>query len=426
MAHSIFYAWQSDRDQDLNRWFIRDAAKAALKKLASEADIEDAPVLDHDTKDVPGIPHIADTIKRKITQCAVFLADVTHVAEFKTADGRTKHAQNGNVLVELGIALNAKGTDRILLVMNDSFGPPSELPFDLRHHSFPIQYTLPDGSGKDAIKAERTKVADRLAAAFKLIMLDIVAKEAAEKDRVDAASLAVLQEKARSRREEFEEQVRRDRFYRFRGRAGVMALSIIPLATAVKPINLAQFETSQRLPLVPFGGSGWDYDHHADSFAMYDVRGRRDGEKVSGSVTAITAEGAILSADQMRSWPGDGQDTDDGMIEYVSQEPKILKKSCDYVNLLRQLGVSGSLAFAVSLLNVHDMYLADGRGMFIGSRPVDQQDIRPKSVELPPTVDGSDAQLFARLLRPIFDHIWRSTGSPGNPHFDAAGNYRDL
>lgn len=81
MADKIFYAWQSDRDQDLNRWLIRDAAKAAVKKLASEADVEDAPVLDHDTKDVPGTPHIADTIKRKIAESAVFLADITHVAE---------------------------------------------------------------------------------------------------------------------------------------------------------------------------------------------------------------------------------------------------------------------------------------------------------------------------------------------------------
>lgn len=156
--------------------------------------------------------------------------------------------------MELGIALNAKGTGRILLVMNTAFGPPDELPFDLRHHSFPIQYTLPNGSSKEAVKAERAKLADRLTKAFRLILRDVATKDAAEKGRLEAASLAARREEARSRREAFEEQVRRNGFYRFRGSAGVMALSIIPLEPVAMPIDLAQFETNRRLPLVPFGG----------------------------------------------------------------------------------------------------------------------------------------------------------------------------
>ena len=68
MDFSIFYAWQSDRPQNTHRYLIRDAAKKAVKRIGRDAEVEDSPRLDHDTKDVPGTPEISGTIFRKIQE----------------------------------------------------------------------------------------------------------------------------------------------------------------------------------------------------------------------------------------------------------------------------------------------------------------------------------------------------------------------
>jgi hypothetical protein len=141
MSSTIFYAWQSDSDEKVNRYFIRDALKAAITSLSRDEKVEEAPRLDHDTKDVPGSPSIVEAILSKITQASVFVADVTLVA--KTLDNTL--VPNPNVMLELGYAV-AKLTDRqVLTVMNEASGHPTLLPFDLAHRRWPITYNLPVG-----------------------------------------------------------------------------------------------------------------------------------------------------------------------------------------------------------------------------------------------------------------------------------------
>ncbi len=81
MSKTIFYAWQSDQPKALTREFIRSAIEAAIAKLNTDAVVEDADAIDeweidHDTKGVPGSPPIAETICKKIDECAIFIADV--------------------------------------------------------------------------------------------------------------------------------------------------------------------------------------------------------------------------------------------------------------------------------------------------------------------------------------------------------------
>lgn len=105
------------------------------------------PELDHDTKDVPGLAPIADTIFDKIDSAALFVADVTLTGV--TPDG--KKTPNPNVLIELGYALKALGTERIVLVANSAAGfRPEDLPFDLRHRRGPITYEVGEGADREA------------------------------------------------------------------------------------------------------------------------------------------------------------------------------------------------------------------------------------------------------------------------------------
>jgi hypothetical protein len=192
---TIFYAWQSDRDLDICRYLIRDAAKLAMKKLKTEPHVLSAPAfkLDQDRQGVTGHPHIASVIRKKIKACDVFLADLTHVVGYKSADGRRKKAQNPNVLIELGIAVRAKGFERLILVMNDKFGSPDDLPFDLKSHSFPITYTLADATNRAHVKVVREALADQIAAALKPMLAQIAAQmshgeETSGRDRAEEKS----------------------------------------------------------------------------------------------------------------------------------------------------------------------------------------------------------------------------------------------
>ena len=142
MDFTIFYAWQSDVDQKVNRYFIRNALERSIKELQADASIDDSPSLDHDTKDVPGTPDIFTTILEKIDACGVFLADVTPVS----ATTAGKQIGNPNVMIELGYALAKIGDRRIVLVFNDASGTPAQLPFDLARKRWPIAYNLAPGS----------------------------------------------------------------------------------------------------------------------------------------------------------------------------------------------------------------------------------------------------------------------------------------
>jgi hypothetical protein len=80
----IFYSWQNDLEGKHNRRFIKDALEIAVRQLNAELSIEEPErqlTLDHDTKGVPGTPDLANTIFDKIAESAVFVADVSFIAE---------------------------------------------------------------------------------------------------------------------------------------------------------------------------------------------------------------------------------------------------------------------------------------------------------------------------------------------------------
>jgi hypothetical protein len=159
VANTVFYAWQSDRNQKVCRYFIRDAIDRACQAIKKELAIEDSPQADEATKGVPGTPHIAETIFDKIRSAGMFVGDLTFVGATELNDGaQRKLVPNPNVLIELGQASASIGWNRIILVMNTAFGSPQELPFDLRHRSFPIQYEFADST-----QGEKNQIRDALA-----------------------------------------------------------------------------------------------------------------------------------------------------------------------------------------------------------------------------------------------------------------------
>jgi hypothetical protein len=169
MSYTIFYAWQSDSDQKSNRFFIRDAIKAAVDTIVSDATLDEAPEIDHDTKDVSGTPDIFQAILEKIDTCGIFIADVTPVTTFTNEKGELKTVPNPNVMLETGYALAKIEDRRLLTVMNTAFGNPKEAPFDWSRRRFPIQYNLPSSSASNK-KSVFNKLVEDLIIAIKSVV----------------------------------------------------------------------------------------------------------------------------------------------------------------------------------------------------------------------------------------------------------------
>ena len=171
MIFKVFYSWQSDLPNNINRSFIEQALEKAAKSIRSEAVLEVEPVIDRDTQGVPGAPDISNTIFTKIARSQVFVCDVSIVNE----KGSTRPSPNPNVLLELGYALRILGESRIILIMNTAFGGPELLPFDLRKKKVITYCQDTPGQGK---ADERKMLAARLKQEISTIinMLDLNAK----------------------------------------------------------------------------------------------------------------------------------------------------------------------------------------------------------------------------------------------------------
>lgn len=168
---TIFYSWQSDRPTGVCRNFIERALQSAVDRLRADVEIEssqrDGLELDRDTKNVPGSPAVFDTILAKIGSASIFVPDLTFVG--LRADERP--TSNPNVLIEYGFALNKPGSARILAVINDAYGSPSNenMPFNLAHRRFPITYKLREDADEDERKTARKMLANKLEAALRTI-----------------------------------------------------------------------------------------------------------------------------------------------------------------------------------------------------------------------------------------------------------------
>jgi hypothetical protein len=159
----IFYSWQSDLPNKTNRGFIGDALALAVKELHRDPEILVEPVIDRDVVGTPGSPDIAQTILAKIKDAEIFVGDVSIINS-----GAVRPTPNPNVLIELGYAMAALGTERILMVLNAAYGGPESLPFDLRQR-IAVVYTLPEAGDERGLV--RKDLAKRLENALRAIFL---------------------------------------------------------------------------------------------------------------------------------------------------------------------------------------------------------------------------------------------------------------
>ncbi len=163
----VFYAWQSDRLERLNRHLIRFALNLAGENISNDANVGVRVRIDADTEGVLGHVPVTATILEKIADCDAFVPDLTFVSE--TDSG--KLVCNPNVMLEYGYALRAKSHSVMMPVMNTAYGVAEKLPFDMGHLRHPIKYQLP----ATAKNAERRAVRKALTEEFEAILRLMIA-----------------------------------------------------------------------------------------------------------------------------------------------------------------------------------------------------------------------------------------------------------
>jgi len=183
-VNTIFYSWQSDRPTGVCRNFIERCIQSAIDRLRADIEIDeslrDQLQVDRDTKGVPGTPAIFDTIMAKIAAAGVFVSDLSFVGQ--RSDGRP--TSNPNVLIEYGYALASLGSERIIALLNDTYGEPTNvnLPFNLAHTRFPITYTLAENASEEERKTARNGLIKSLEVALRTVF-----ESSAYKTRVQSA-----------------------------------------------------------------------------------------------------------------------------------------------------------------------------------------------------------------------------------------------
>jgi len=172
-AIRLFYSWQDDIDNKLNRSFIKSCLESALAEINKKSEVEEASrpdiELDHDTKGISGIPDIANTILYKISSADIFVADLTFVSEYRNHNGVIKKVSNQNVIFELGFAFNVLGPSKIICLFNEAFGQPKDLLFDLQHRRWPILFNLPT-SESSVKKIQKPLLAQKITTAIVSIL----------------------------------------------------------------------------------------------------------------------------------------------------------------------------------------------------------------------------------------------------------------
>jgi hypothetical protein len=154
MELTIFYSWQTSTDTKYNKTFINKCIEKAIKKIKVKPEFQNVKfTLIEAIRGEPGSPPLASKIiDERIPNCDIFIADLSVINRlpwilrkvvelFKV---KFEPTQNNNVINEHGVAANAIGYGKIIGILNKAYGSPHDnpenIPFDLRHLRFPIEY----------------------------------------------------------------------------------------------------------------------------------------------------------------------------------------------------------------------------------------------------------------------------------------------
>lgn len=165
----IFYSWQSDLPNKVNRSFIHDVLKRACSSL--EKEIPNLSIkIDQDTRDTTGSRDISEVLLAKIGHSDIFVGDISIINSGAEKDRR---CPNPNVMFEYGFAMRHLGEDNVITIFNEAYGAfPDDLPFDLKSRTH-TRYKLNDDNVSDK-KQVRIELLKRVLADLRSTIANIL------------------------------------------------------------------------------------------------------------------------------------------------------------------------------------------------------------------------------------------------------------
>ncbi|MEO7797348.1 MAG: hypothetical protein ABIY47_06440 [Opitutaceae bacterium] len=192
--YTIFYSWQMDAPESINKGFIHQALNRAVKELGNEFDVEEADriTVDQGLKGVPGSPEVATMMFEKIGEAAIYVGDVSLVGAVAKKGKVLKKVPNPNVSIEEGFAAGVLGWERVICIANEFYGTSEEQAFDQRNRRFPINYKL----GPNATKSRRQTVTDELVRDLKIAITTVkkydLRKAVTTLEKLDIETIALI------------------------------------------------------------------------------------------------------------------------------------------------------------------------------------------------------------------------------------------
>ena len=440
-------------------WFLRYCEKSGLKSIRKSGAIEPSPRIDKDTKDVPSIPDVANTILEKIQGSDCFLCDISFIGTTGAAAGvRQEPLPNPNVMMELGYALSELGWERIILIINTATGSAEDLPFDLRNRRWPIPYEL-TAEAEDIARTEaKRKLTMQIQDAVEAIAkLPPRRKPGTTQQRLDALEQIVgklsgsvaqnttmanlvaglqrlnqeppagrpdAETKCLSLRTSLIKRVLAGEFEKVAVRHGMLVVAICPSSVPARlPLFDSRYESLLQLELRPLYASGWDHRLHGERFVNFS----KWDQKIEAA-TEITLDGTICAAGHEVISVGEryleaNVPADVLIIPSVAFEKSIIEAVFHYLRALSVLGTKGPWSVGLGITNLTMSMLHVGVRFAFGGHAFEGNEILPPLAEIGPNIELENPQAIARELRPIFDYIWREHGYPESLNYAQTGDW---
>ena len=401
-AFKIFYAWQSDRPANVCRTLIRRALDNAKKLLESELNVHDSGrpevLIDQDTQGEAGSPSVAETIFRKIRESDAFVADLTFT---ETRSGKSG-SPNPNVLLEYGYALHALDDQRIIGVMNEKFGNPDDLPFDLKHKRWPFRCQWPDdgdnGKTREAVVGSLSR---KLAEAIRAVVQNAVTRN---EDAGGLESNEPLIERMPLR--DGLVQSESGKKYEFPEGAKIL----LGLRSKQSELSLLQTETqniaSKSLrPLAYFPTTGWSQARIKNGTAVADLSGNAETKVLFASI--LTRDGNLFGIDCSNVGVHEQAGTDDPFAWRAVVE-KVVTVGLENFLLVAKNHLDLNLPLIV------DVALEGINGHFLKVDPAKFFSVTHGPFLVDRIEDSFEVDTFAadpgQVLRPFFEKIYDEVG----------------
>ena len=413
---TVFYSWQSDSPSKLNRSFIEEALKQAIKQLGADAELQEAlrdePIhLDKDTVNVPGSPPITTTILSKIENCGAFVADLTFVGESteELQKANKRRFPNPNVTIEYGYALKACGHEKIVGVMNVAYGEPSgdSLPFDLRHLRWPITYELKEADPQKADVLKRLVLEVVLRLKSILLARAQQGPSALSDSFVEASSDVDIA----AHTENVSELIPTRPFKAgpvegFISNVGRMFMRLHPV-TKIDPFpsELAALRAIAPSCLRPMGNvNGWDCSRNRWGAVVWEAP--HEGLLYHYTQLFLSKElwgldALTVNSDYCRKRTSAGR----GFIAPTIVEARLADTLTNYLEFFRkQLQLTGPFKLTVGLSGIKGYPMWVGRsGEPTGGCILQDQFVRS-------LVIGDSNQAAVEVLKPVFEELWEAFG----------------